>query len=288
MTSASDLKSGWSEILLEKLQADPTAYNHLASAAFYQEVAMEFGRWVKDMTVKRLREAMEASPKPENVRGLELLPLVFGDSGQKPTSVEKSDKIISSVVVVPSKKPQKRRYRSRSRSTSRHRPRVFHNRSLSRSDSARKTLLLAGNNFGKFLNLNGLKEPMVVLNISKASQLETTFVDHGHDLNDQFGAGILSLEKSADMDDALSAFKFLKNRCEYVKIICERGTDFGDLDSKYVYTTTANQDYAKMVHEIFKTTEKRGLRITKNPLNTNSAPLPCKNCTIDPRKKLSE
>lgn len=267
MTSAYDLKSGWSEILLEKLQADPSAYNHLASAAFYQEVAMEFGKWVKDMTVKRLREAMEAKPTPENSRGLELLPLVFGDSGQKPPSVGKPDEKMSSVEVVPSQKPQKRRYRSRSRSSSsRHRPRVFHNRSLSQSKSVRKTLLLAGNNFGNFLNVNGLKEPMVVLKISKASELETVFVDNGHDLNDRFGAGILSLEKSADMDNAKSAFKFLKNRCEYVKIICERGTDFGDLDSKYVYTTTANQDYAKMVHEIFRTTENMGIRITKNPL----------------------
>jgi hypothetical protein len=283
MTSASDLKAAWNEVLLEKLQSDPSAYKHLTSAAFYQEAAMEFGNRVKDMTVKHLRVAMESTAKPENKRGLEMLPQVFGISGQKPSSVGKPDEEtnvkLSSVVVVPSRKPQKRRNRSRLSSRSgthtgnnprrRYQPRVFHNRSMSAPrphHSERKTLLLAGNNFGKFFNLNGLREPMVVLEIQKASELETTFVEQGHNLNDNFGAGILTLEKPTEMDDAETAFKFLKNRCEYVKIICERGANFDGLESKYVYNTAPNQDYAKMVHEIFKTTELRGLRITKNPL----------------------
>jgi hypothetical protein len=60
-------------------------------------------------------------------------------------------------------------------------PRVFRNYSMSMSrssHSAGKTLLLAEHNFGRFFN--GLRDPIVVLNVQKASEQETTFVDQGH------------------------------------------------------------------------------------------------------------
>ena len=107
---------------------------------------------------------------------------------------------------------------------------------------------------------------MVVLNIQKASELETSFVDRGHDLNQKFGVGILSLEKSEEMDDAKNAYNFLRNRCEYVKLICERGTNFNSLEPKFFYTTSPHHDFQRMAREIFRVTENLGLMITKNPL----------------------
>jgi len=281
MTSQKELKAAWVEIVMEKFKADPSLYKHLESAAFYESVAMEFGTKVKDMTVERIREAMENSDKTEDKRGLQILTKTFYDSDQKSSDIisERSRTYgngnlpsINSVVIVPSQKPpQKRKARTPSRSRSpsgqRYRPRTFSNSSRNRSSrSVKKPLLLAGNNFGKFLNLKGLKEPMVVLNIQKASELETSFVDRGHDLNQKFGVGILSLEKSEEMDDAKNAYNFLRNRCEYVKLICERGTNFNSLEPKFFYTTSPHHDFQRMAREIFRVTENLGLMITKNPL----------------------